>query len=199
MVFSQEDKAARQLIRRLRGTGTVHLEPDADLILIGEQTRRVFSSEAGRDVQLPPSGVCYAVYTGEMPFQLGLGQLGSYTVKEYPGHRFPLGLYGTMRLSVAHVIGLRTLLGDESGLWRETLTVRQFFDALDKPLREGVVQAADAVCGGQEWAYETLLSGMKALTDEVFTRWFRSMYDHGLLLDRRTFELGGITPPTVEE
>ncbi len=200
MLFSQEDRRRQVLLKRVTERDSVFLDQETGLVELGTVRRRYFAPESGvREVALAAGGVYYALFSGEIPFQFGLGRLGAYTVADYPGRRFPLGLYGRLRLRAAHAGGLAGLLKDADGQWVNELVFPTLFVRLELRLREALCRAVDQVNGEGTWRYELLFPAREQLSRQISRDWFPIFYENGLLLDGRSFEIEGLTAPSVEQ
>ncbi len=110
--FSDErDAEGRPLLFRRYAPGTV-LEMDLRdcIAVLKDGSYTVDMHLPGQTFTCPEEGDTFAVNCREADVNFGFRELGSYTVANIPGRRFPLGFYGVMRVRCIHVSGLRGLM-----------------------------------------------------------------------------------------
>lgn len=144
----------------------------------------------------PLSGAdCFAVRTSAQIVPFGLARLGVYSLPDFPGHTFDLGLSGEMRLSLAHLHGLRPLLLCADG----PLTLRGLLalPQIEPALREALCTSVTGLCGGK-WDYPLLKCSLPILTAAALPRLYDLLFAHGLLLHPRSFAIRSLSTPILD-
>lgn len=145
----------------------------------------------------PPDADCYALRALPQAQLFGMANLGTYTLPEYPGEIFRLGLSGEMHISLAHLSGLRPLLMRMSG---ERSSLRALLDDpfLSRQMRSAVTDAILQTFG-LNWDYPRIQAGRTALMQACLQALFPILYANGLLLQPRRFAIRRISPPILAE
>lgn len=191
--FDTVSKEQNLVSRRCQARENIILGDNALLANLEDERPEFMCVPSGQTVVIPAAGRWYAFSMRIIRFDIALGRLMDYSVREMPDRRYLLGFHGYLNADVSHVAGLRETVARHALLTADDL-ILALYDGIYDAVRRAVPKALPQPVP----EYGDILAAKQRLEQDVSEALFPLLYRSGLCM-RSGFFIEGFARPFFEK